>query len=149
MDKNLSVSAPTPEALKAIWDRVKESSGRWSELEGSSEKAFMASWGRANLLVLFPFGVGMVKDLRPGHCCSVHALFWDKSALRNIGLVSFALFKIIETFNIVRVECVVPYKSKGVRRLIKRIGFVYEGPMKNYYKGTKGVFSGARYSVCL
>ena len=138
---------PTDEQLRIIWAKLEASNGAWSQLEGRSFEAFEASCRRSDLLIDMGFGMARLTELRLGHSCRVHAVFWSKEAVSKIGEIAVALMTTAGSLHLRRIDCVVPNGVHSLRRYLKRLGFGFEGTMRSYYKGVDRFFDGDLYSL--
>jgi hypothetical protein len=137
----------TDEIAEAVWAKLKDAKGFWSQLEGSSFESFKASCLASDLLIDMGFGMGRVTNLRLGHSCRVHAVFWSKDAIGKIREVAVALMTTANSLKLKRIECVVPSHVSSLRRYMKKLGFSFEGTMRCFYKGKAAFYDGDLYSV--
>ena len=138
---------PTDTQLRSIWAKVESAYGPWAQLEGRSYEAFEASCRHSDLLIDMGFGLARITNLRLGHSCRVHAVFWSKDAIEKIGEVAVALMTTAGSLHLRRIDCVVPSGVSSLRRYLKRLGFGFEGTMRSYYKGVDRFFDGDLYSL--
>jgi hypothetical protein len=138
---------PSHEVAVAAWALLAGTKGIWSELEGSCFEAFEESCRKSNMLIDLGVGMGRLTDLVPGHSCRVHAVFWSRDVAKQWDGIAFVLGQIAATFHLRRIECVVPGTMGSLKRVMKRLGFAFEGRMTSYYKTKSAFIDGDLYAM--
>ena len=130
------------------WNRLQHVDGVWRELDAPDFETFCKVIMRSDLIMDFGYGYGRVTDLVYGHRANVHAVFWSKEAWRNPEPILVGLTRLSLEYKLMRIECVVPAKSKGLRRFLEnRLFFHLEGVLKNYYRLSSGFEDAAVYAM--
>lgn len=138
---------PNEQYVREAWDKLSKTNSIWCGLEGSSYENFLMSCMSSALLIDFGFGMGRITALTPGHCCRVHGVFWSKEFARNKGDIVFALANVATMLKVRRIECVIPTGVRSLERLVKGLGFSFEGRMKSFYKTTSRFIDGDLYAI--
>ena len=143
----MRVVEASKEYLESVWKRVKDSKGIWASLDGNSEVKFYKACLEANVLIDLDFGLAFASNLKPGHSCDVHGVFWSKEIVKDREKIPFALNGLATTFKLRRIECVIPSELRTLSKLLVRWGFTIEGCMKSYYKTSDRFVDGLMYAI--
>lgn len=138
---------PTKEYLESVWQRVQHSKGIWASLDGNGSISFYKACLSADVLIDLDFGLAFASNLKPGHSCDVHGVFWSKEIVKDKEKVPFALNGLASTYKLRRIECIVPSELKTLSKLLNRWGFTIEGCMKDYYKTSDRFIDGLMYAI--
>jgi hypothetical protein len=138
---------PNKEYIEKVWNKVAESKGFWSQLEGADFEHFYYSCMNSAQLIDMGFGMGRITHLVLGHSCRVHAVFWSRDAYKKIDEVALALLTTAKGLRLRRIECVVPSDVRSLERYLLKLGFRFEGRMASFYKGKSAFFDGDLYAM--
>lgn len=128
------LTRPSLDQLTDIWEKVPKGGSFFSKFEGSSLQSFVKTVRESDLFLLYSYGYARVSNLFPNSHCKYHGVLWGKDAFRYSEDVKFDVDMIAHTFDLNRVECVIPdgYKSLG-RFLENKLGFEPEQLMLRHY----------------
>lgn len=130
------------------WDKIKDSSGYFKALDGHTFNGFDYLLGSSvGLIKLGSFGYGRLTDYEQNFKASLHGAFWDSEMFKHIKDIRHAIQNIILVYNIQRLEVKVPSKVRSLKRLMDRLGFYYEGTLRNAGKGENFFFDRDIYSI--
>jgi hypothetical protein len=124
----------TVDSIEALYNRFGNLPGN-PMYHGEDGKEFF----KRNILSSFAvidlcFGMARVTDYHYGHTARLHVLF-DKNPYDHIEKLREGLCVLMNVLHILRLEVAVP-RNRGIGRLLSKVGFTYEGLLRNHlYNG--------------
>lgn len=137
----------SPERVNWIWQKLEGSKGFWRENEGFSKEGLSQALQRSDLLFDLEFGIGRITRMEQGSSCRVHGLFWSKEVFKRTDELKAMLQAIGSSFHLDRIECVIPSETRSLSRLLRKLGFEYEGTLRRYYRIDSGFRDGDLFSL--
>lgn len=122
-----------PWKLKEIWDRIKGYDSIFGNDYMRSEVTYMGQFLQPDTVVLeMAGGIILLTHIVHGLRCEVHFIFWDHKLSPKRELFNELLIWTFLTFDLYRIETFVASYARSVMRFVeKKMGFTYEGTMRN------------------
>ena len=130
------------------WNKIKDSSGYFKELDGHTFNGFdYLLGGSVGLIRLGDFGYARLTNYENNFKANLHGAFWNSSLFGHIKDLRHAIQNIILVYNIQRLEVKVPAKIRSLQRLMSKLGFYSEGILRNAGRGENFFFDQEVYSI--
>lgn len=122
-----------PWKLHDVWDKIKSFDAIFGNDYMRNEVVYMEQFLQPDTVVLeLDGGIILLTHIVEGVRCEVHLVFWDHKLSARQELLTELLVWTFITFDLVRIETFVASYAKSLMRFIeKKMGFVYEGTMRN------------------
>jgi hypothetical protein len=122
-----------------IWNRVRNLDAIFSDDTRYDPVEFSKNLLKdAVLLEVEDGGIMSLSDLHPGTYAQAHLTFWDRHLSSRTKLIQECLFWAYTSFDLHRIEVIIPAFARAIRRFLKeKLGFTEEGVLRkrSKYKG--------------
>lgn len=108
---------------------------------------FLRLYSSAPELALYPWGLFRFDQHPIRHVVELHGMFWSHGAFRDPPAVANDLARIMRLHDWQRAFTVVPEPARGLRRWVERVGFRFEGTLRNYIPYDSMTLDGLMYAV--
>ena len=122
-----------PWKLQEIWDQIKGYDSIFGNDYMRSQVTYMDQFLQPDTVVIeLDGGIILLTHIIQGLRCEVHMIFWDHKLSARQELLNELLIWAFITFDLYRIETFVASYARSVMRFIeKKMGFTYEGTMRN------------------
>lgn len=133
------VIGPSQELEREVWSKLSKAKSAWFQEVFPSSRALMRELCAAVLIIKTPWGLFYFDEYFPRWRVCVHGLFWSSDVMRHLGDVEIAGHLARHFLEVPRLECPVLGKARGVERLLRSVGFEFEGRHRRGARNLSGL----------
>jgi hypothetical protein len=121
------------EKLIDIWHRIKDYSNLFADDDMKDPEVYLKKFlDRHSVIIETDGGFMSVLNIKEGLKAEAHFCFWDKKLSARSELIKDCMVWTFLQFDLFRLETFVADYARAVRRFLeKRLGFTYEGTMRD------------------
>jgi hypothetical protein len=135
-----------PEDYRAVWAKIDRPGTLMAETGCNSLASFYKAYQECEEVALYPWCIFRFEHVWPG-VAVLHGAFWSARALRAIEAYQRDLRVLMKQHDWHRVQALVPESAPVMKRLLERVGFQFEGTLRNAIRSSSMVLDGLMYSV--
>jgi hypothetical protein len=125
----------TPEKLTDIWKNLKQFDSTILERDLKDRITFVEAMLPPHIVMETDHGIILFEDVNIGLRARMHVSFWDKKLSERADLVKQCLQWIFLSLDLYRIDVWVPAYARAFSRfLTSKLGFNFEGTLRNYFK---------------
>lgn len=142
------ISSFNRQKLLNLWEMVSEFPTIFADGNKNPESFIRRLLAKDTIVIETEGGIILLEKIEIGMSAEFHATFWDhKLSPRKEELKQILLWGFL-TFNLERVETTVASYARAVKRFLKdRLGFVYEGTLRNAFRNQNELHNLEIYSI--
>ena len=121
------------EKIDWYWQKIKDFDRLFSDdIRWDEECFFEKMYAPDTVFFETENGLLLLTGLREGMYAAAHITFWDHKLLPRVRMIKDLLTYCFIRYDLLRIEALIPEFSRALKRFMeKRLGFVYEGRMRD------------------
>lgn len=136
------------EKLKALWEKLNKDAWFFEDLGGDPEKAMLQFIQITSVPLISDIGFVHFSNIIPNQKATMKFKFWDGTIKGKEDLMKELILWLFLTFKIERLEYyVLPFKRGEIRILEEKLGFRYEGTLRDVFRKREKRFSLKLFSI--
>ena len=138
----------TRDKLHELWETVREYPSTFADGTKDPEQFIARLLARDSVVIELEGGIILFENIQPGMKAEFHATFWDHKLSARTDILKEILIWAFLTFGLERLETYVAVYARAVRRfLTERLGFIYEGTLRNGFRNQGDLHDLEIYSI--
>lgn len=134
--------------LLNLWEMVSKYPTTFADGSKNPEDFIRRLLAKNTIVIETEGGLILIEDIEVGVAAEFHATFWDHKLSPRKEELKDILLWVFLTFNLERLETTVASYARAVKRFLKeKLGFVYEGTLRNAFKNQDEFYNLEIYSI--
>jgi len=148
LPEGVNILSFTREKIHDLWDTVSQYPSTFADGTKDPEEFISRLLAKNSVVLELDGGIILFENIVPGMKAEFHATFWDHKLSARKDILKEILLWAFLTFQLERLETYVAIYARAVRRfLTERLGFVYEGTMRNAFRNQGDLHDLEIYSI--
>jgi len=148
LPQGYAIATFTRQKLLNLWEIVSQYPTTFADGTKNPEDFIRRLLAKNTIVIETDGGVILIEHIDIGVSAEFHATFWDHKLSPRKDELKEILLWVFLTFNLERLETTVASYARAVKRFLKdRLGFVYEGTLRNAIKNQNEFYNLEIYSI--